>query len=73
MLTDEHKGTVRHPASVDGALGDGDLGEVPAEVHGARLVRVAIGPGHTTLDREVDLEGARPVPKATEALGNPGR
>ncbi len=55
---------------MDVALGGSDLGEVPTEVHGARLVRVAIGPGHATVHGEVDLERAGPIPEASKGASH---
>src|SRR6185295_12868485 len=64
LLPDEDERPFGHSPRGDVALGRGDLGERPGQVHGPGFVRVSVGPRHAALDGEVDLERARPTPEA---------
>src|SRR6476659_10646920 len=70
LLADEDEGSLRHAATVDFALGDDDLLKGADPMHRPGPSRCLVGPGHSTLHREVDLEGTRAVLVATVGAGD---
>ena len=61
------------PPGADLALGESDLRERAAQVHGAGPADVRVGPRHAALDREIHLERARSPPETAEGTRHPRR
>src|SRR6476620_5638123 len=73
LLADEDVGTVGHAAAVDLSLGGDDLLERADRVNAAGAAGRLEAPGHPALDREVELEGARPISVAAVGAGDAPR
>jgi len=73
LLADEDEGALRHPAAVDLAFAEGDLGEGATDVDGAGAAGGLVRPGHPALDGEVELEGGGTVLEAAVGAGGARR
>ena len=69
LLRDEHERPCRVASGVDVGLGAGDLLERAAEVDGSCVGELRVAPRDRAVDRDVELEDARPVAVPAKLIG----